>query len=842
MGINNQIEAEKKTIKQCKERLRREFESPPPVRELRPEYIKQSNVISIFESFLTRTLHMKTNELSDALIIVRVYFFEVFRDIVLNGFNLNGEHYVVFTASAGQIRTKKCVFIKESLLRQHERTLMCGLTVEHINACGGCNPNKYLAYLALTNTATDEWGAFNIDKSIVVDDMETLVHGTVDYIDDKTYQITRQEMDIPITHTDGCGMILPQLTGGKNMMVRLPWVKGLLAAFPYDDFIMEHPDWNYGLINDIYGKEHDVVAEGIEVIFTKSQFKMWKYYDSWEQYKDYFKRFGCAAGVCNVEADVIGNATINYQMLQTLTDFSDDELRKVAAHTKYKLEHISNDRKTMLKCLGATRSNPFLTPAQEALMLYPELLQDEYYREELRCLKKSLETGAWAGKLDIYAKYLFLVPDLYAYCQFLFLGDKNPRGLLADGEVYAAQFQNSEKLDCLRSPSLYREHPVRKNVVDNDMCQKWFGRNGLYTSCHDLISKVLQFDVDGDKSLVVADKTLIDVAERNMQGIVPLYYEMRKAAATPLTCESICDGMTAAYTGGNIGPISNSITKIWNDSEPDLDSIKRLCYKNNEVIDFAKVLYKSTPPKDVATTLSKLTNVKLPHFFIYAKGKLPHQVLERGSNPVDRLMDVIPQYRFNFGLNKGGRFDFHMLMNNPNLIRTPDVDQLIATYLEKVSKIKIPDRTDIYEDDVDTHSYQFWTFRNEMLEMRYNPNYVVDAIIYGIFHLRKAKHKKAFWGAFGDIVLENLKQNLAKQCDSMTLCNKCYARFYPSDETQLCPHCGNRNNKARVSFCIDCGEQFHVDPRNMSKTRCDRCYSIYRRNYNSNMMRKTRTL
>ena len=44
---------------------------------------------------------------------------------------------------------------------------MCGLTINKINAKGGNNVNKHLAYMALTNSATDEWPEFDIDKSIV---------------------------------------------------------------------------------------------------------------------------------------------------------------------------------------------------------------------------------------------------------------------------------------------------------------------------------------------------------------------------------------------------------------------------------------------------------------------------------------------------------------------------------------------------------------------------------------------------------------------------------------------------------------------------------------------------
>ena len=87
------------------------------------------------------------NTLIEDIMIVQTYFFDIIEDIILDGYMFNGEKYVCFTASAGQIRTKKTVFIKESLLLKHQNTLMCGLTIKDINNYGGVNINKYLAYL-----------------------------------------------------------------------------------------------------------------------------------------------------------------------------------------------------------------------------------------------------------------------------------------------------------------------------------------------------------------------------------------------------------------------------------------------------------------------------------------------------------------------------------------------------------------------------------------------------------------------------------------------------------------------------------------------------------------------
>lgn len=456
-------------------------------RQLNQAALCDKNIISLFESSLTRALNLKTNELTKDLMIINVFFFQVFEDLVKYGFECEGEKYIFLTASAGQIRTKRAVFVKESAYEQIVKRLMCGLTIEDINDQGGINTNKYLAYLALNNSATEVWEDFDIDKSIVVDDFETSVEGEVDYIDDVTYEITRKRMGVPIPHMDGCGIMLD----GPTRMVRLPWVKGLLVTFPFDKFIQEKCDGK-AIVTDIYGQKHDILAEGIKYIFTKSQFKLYKYYQSWDCYKIKFKFFQCEACYCNIEEPYIPKSRINYQMLQTLSDMKDDEIQRLIKQSVEEIEAIGNDYQTTMRLLGATEYNKNPSWFQEALMIYPELFRDPYCRDILKQTKQSLVKQAKGGRLRVNGKYLFLSPDLYAFCEWLFLGEQNPRGLLEDGEVYTSEFKNGDELACLRSPHLYREWPIKQNKRNEEL-DKWFGMTKcIYTSCHDLISRILQ--------------------------------------------------------------------------------------------------------------------------------------------------------------------------------------------------------------------------------------------------------------------------------------------------------------------------------------------------------------
>lgn len=787
-------------ISSKKEVLRKVFDDFHGIRQFRNEFLTDFNVISTFESYLTRTIGVHTGDLTRDLIVVKTCYFKVFQDIIHNGFILDGAKYVIYTASAGQIRTKRSVFIRESVLREHRMTLMCGLTTDHINELGGVNTNKYLAYLALSNSATDEWTDFDIDRCIVVDDFETQVRGVVDYIDNETYEITRKEMGVPITHTDGAGMVLPSVCK-KNFMCRTVWVKGLLASFPFDKFVREanrrEPKVNHGVVKDIWGQEHDVLAENIQIIFTRSQFKMWKYYENWEQYKAYFKKYNCKASICNMEEDKFGRAKINYQMLQTLTDLSDDELREIMAATVGKLDKICHHRETMLQVFGATTSNTKPSAFQKALILYPELLQDEYSRDTLRLIRAKLKREAVAGRLDVNGYFSFLIPDLYAFCQRLFLGEENPSGLLADGEVYCRLFDPGQEVCCLRSPHLYREWTVRRNMVGMDEERKrWFITDGVYTSCHDMISKILQFDNDGDRALILSDPVLVNAAKRNLESIVPLYYEMAKAGAQPITQEQIYNSMILAYVGGNIGGVSNNITKIWNsDHGPDLDAIKLLCLESNFKIDYAKTLYQPERPANIDPIIQKHTQSKVPYFFMEAKQKSRKQVAPINSSTVNRIRGLLPTMRLSFNWDSCGKFDWRMLCSSTVIPRNDITQEIIDIFKRRsrMMKFKIDDET-----NESNRTFLCEQLRTDLLAIHPDPHFVCDVLVRELFDPKhSSKRKIVFWECFGDEVVEHLRENVNQNQKMCTLCGK---RFYRESNRQvMCHRCSNKERKKYFS-------------------------------------------
>lgn len=778
-----------KKIKKIKDMLNSFMSKNDDIRELRDEYLNDRNIISVFESTLTRTCGYKTNELTKDMIVVKTYHYNVLEDLIKDGFYIDDEKYKVFTASAGQIRTKKTVFIKESVWNKYEKSLTCDLTIKDINDKGGINVNKYLAYLALTNSATDQWVNFDIDKSIVVDDFETTFKTKVDYIDSKTFEIKPKiDMDIEIPHMDGCGIILPKVNR-RSFMVRMPWVKGLLVPFQFNSFVKENLDNNpeCSKIKDVYGKEYDIFKDDIQVIFTKSQFKMWKYYESWDDYKTKFKKNNCQAGICNEERDFIKDAKINYQMLQTLTDMTDEELSYLAERINKDIEGLYTDRNSMLKVFGAVESNNNRNNVQEILMIYPEILQEEHFRQTLRDLKNKLVKQGRSGKLPLDAKYTFIVPDLYAFCEWLFLGEDNPEGLLNNGEVYCRLYQNKKELDVLRSPHLFLEHAVRKNVCD-DKIKRWFITKGAYTSVHDPISRILQFDNDGDTALVCADEKLVEIAKRNVEKheVVPLYYEMAKAGSVELSNNQFYDGMISAYSGGNIGAISNDITKIWNSDEPNLDAVKYLCMMSNFTIDFAKTLYKPKVPDDINNMIKAFTKNKTPHFFVYAKDKTISQVEPINNSVVNRLEWIVEDRSFNWNKVALQKFNYRMLLCD----KQSDINQDIVNDYEKLKNIAIHNNVDWSESKNMPYS---WVRLREELESKYDKIEIVDTLTLYLFRDGKQRTKKIFIGAFADVILENVRMNITRPLGEYILCERCGKRIKSiNNKIKYCDRCADK--------------------------------------------------
>lgn len=300
--------------------------------------------------------------------------------------------------------------------------------------------------------------------------------------------------------------------------------------------------------------------------------------------------------------------------------------------------------------------------------------------------------------------------------------------------------------------------------------------------------------MDGDKSLVVADPDFVRIAERNMKGIVPLYYNMRKADPEELNSPNIYRGLTAAFSGGNIGIYSNSIAKIWNsevflsgtkrEKQDAVSLIKLLCMENNFVIDYAKTLYRPGRPDWLNQRISVFAKKKLPAFFEFAKAKEPQQLEERNSAFVNRLYDLIPDKPISTRGLELEAVDPQKLMTDPDIQCPKDVSDLY-TELNRTYRYKFR-----LKDDADNAAYVARELRQQFTSLGYDEQTIADMLVRYCYENR-VRFKELLWFSFGTYILNSLRKNI------------------PAPNT-------------RYIQCADCGEWFEAAPSSRGK-RCRLC-------------------
>lgn len=249
------------------------------------ELARMATDFSCKNSLVMEIIYLKTAKLN-----------EVLHQIIDRGLDIDGQHYIFYSSTTNQMKRGEAILLREDFYKEHEQEITLGLTDDIVNQKGGCNIGKRLAYngLLLSTSFIPESYEINIDNCLVVPDFETIINERVECIDHDDNGITGIEVrneDVTVPQMDGAGIFLPGVLP-KSAQIRCGHIKGCLFPFDFIKFLQQ--DSVEGIkpspiIYDIWGEKHNVIEENIKVLFTGSQVKMWKYYDSWNEFKDKFK-------------------------------------------------------------------------------------------------------------------------------------------------------------------------------------------------------------------------------------------------------------------------------------------------------------------------------------------------------------------------------------------------------------------------------------------------------------------------------------------------------------------------------------------------------------------------
>jgi hypothetical protein len=534
--------------------------------------------------------------------------------IAKNGFELNGKKYVRLFSGSGQIRRNTVTFIRQDLYAPIYSSLLCGLTDDDFGK--EFNAAKFNAYCGLNMSGCYLLPGQLSPNVCVVDDFEQIrPHSTVNHVTERQVQyITLPDEDYileegqtdyliengkairisdgvsftirkgvkkqiqtalydeiedspALNSFDGQGLMSPvwaervaQNLGldytPAALIIRAPWVKGLLANIPFHEWFYERGIYE---IQDSFGKIHSI--DDIDVIISKSQFKMHKVYKAkcealgvnvWDYYVDQMKKNNLLWGVVKANNAVDDDyKALNYQYLQAL-QLSNAEVDKLCELTETFLREInSGDLETVYNYLmvngksysadspddendvaeddGATYKKLF----QRVLEANPAFLEDKYIRSLILKECESKLNAAKLGKVLVRGNFQFCISDPVAQLQWIAKNhcgvNMDVRGIVGAGEVYSNYWLDSgetQEIVLMRSPLIDRNEIAKRRLIQTRQHYFRYLGSGVVYSIHDLTA--LQqggCDFDGDITFST-NEPIIRNGCYDYSTAKPLYYAL----------------------------------------------------------------------------------------------------------------------------------------------------------------------------------------------------------------------------------------------------------------------------------------------------------------------------
>lgn len=511
----------------------------------------------------------------DDIVNIKVMTKKEYREIARTGFDLNGKHYVRFMVGSGQMRRNTVSFINEELYEYMQEHLMCGLDKKIRNI----NLAKLSAYFALSFSSV-LW--VREPRVCVIKDFDTIIpNQKLNFIykdEEGKNQVKEIYKDLKLNSCDGQGLISPDMAFNWaedmhldyvpcSFVVRTAFVKGNLVTFDFKEYAREN---GVTTIKDRYGTEYNI--NDIDVLLSESQFKMAKYYSSWEGYLSYHHSYHLKWGVARYNKQYDDEYVLtNYQYIQVL-NLDRDDIKGLVSYTTDWFKNICSGNKLYSLAYNIGIKNPednlddiinsCGSAFTKAIIKNSNMLEDGYVQRKIyNSIKESIRQ-AKLGRIWVKGNYQFMISDPIAQVRSA-LG-LEVKGALQANEIYS-NFWNERNYDgeiCLmRSPlTHYSEINVEKTANTDEM-KKWYRYiySGIIYSIYDIATvKHADSDFDGD---IVCSTNNSYFLKGAMREEIPITYEKEMVPTQKVTLPNFirCD---VKGLDTKVGQITNYSTSM----------------------------------------------------------------------------------------------------------------------------------------------------------------------------------------------------------------------------------------------------------------------------------------
>lgn len=732
------------------------------------------------------------------------------KEILKNGFIINGVKYVICESSSSMTRNAILSFIDYKIKFKIDEIIKMGNYVDDTVI------SKYRAYRGLMLSSCFIMENYT-PKIIVTKEFDNLIKDVrIRYLADEWSQFNNERgevikykkkvikddvRDIKENCFDGCGIMHPVIAeriskmfgfGEKfnSCIIRAPYIKGCVHKVDYTKFFMDRGvEW----IKDIWGVEHSIYEPMI--IIDESMYKGYKYfkyyddYRDWDYYWEMFEKYNHCMGIAkyNFSSDEEKYYTRgNYQILQDLKlDYS--EFKHLSDVTMDFFENVMDGKiEYMLTFLGLVGgTNKAVSCYTRAIERDYSMLNEEGVRNNIKHLIKGYVDDAKAGKIWLKGCFKFAIPDLIAFMEHV--GGLEVKGCLGVQQMWTKGkigYEVGKQYLITRNPHITSsEHDV-VTMESNEVIEKYLGH--LENVCMiDMYSPHMNrlngCDFDGDILFVLDEPVMIDGVDMS----VPVVMDVDdKITILPQDYneENICE-LILHNLDNRIGEYSNYATCYHNKMKKTEktrkiheDYIATLSVMTGKEIDAAKCGIRFNLPRQI----SKYAR-PLPYFMQFAGDyyKILKEFNKYRSNMNSMCFDIERWENTKKTRKTTDAFDYHIMIDDSVEVDNDTLEKVEEIYLdfnktirrlllekskcsdweknkEWIKKYMAINKKQAMAFDVNWN-YYYDMYKDKLLSITRNKALLVNCLVKLTYERYPRSTKKILWSVAGDWVVGNIR-------------------------------------------------------------------------------------
>lgn len=503
---------------------------------------------------------------------------EIRKKLYMDGFDIDGVHYVRWKRSAGSARVGRCLFIAEPLYKKMHEWEVCGIDIKDGD---DVDLAAFESYISLTSSSIIDTMEISSENILVIDDFDSVFTDDVIEVTESHGKLDANDTEATIYNCiwDGQSLmdksIFPEKYQDKGMLLlRNRFFKSCCFNSNVQQFFDDNGITDVGQLN---GYTRAGSVSDIKMITTPSSIKFLKFgtMDEW------FDRLDERFAIVKYEKPARffdGRMTqCHYQLINSI-QMSEDEVNEFLQPTLDFMELVRTNPAVLRRWIKFDiDQSDDITPLESKndviykLMSVNNRFKDtKLYYDFMTDFLKSQTKSAKCGHILINGIYTTLCGNPISMLKSA-IGKFDGTSEFEPGTVCAKRFDYGKKVLASRSPHITMSNVlVAKNARNDDVDKYMNGTDGIiYINSinENIMQKLAGCDFDSDTVLLTDNDVLIRAAERN-DGVfkVAVYAVGGKKTARKYKPEDLAD-LDIKTSRNLIGEIINMSqilnTEIW---------------------------------------------------------------------------------------------------------------------------------------------------------------------------------------------------------------------------------------------------------------------------------------